>query len=512
MSLQYANPNIAKTDALIKRLASLPGIDPQTRMPIAQLALQRALQARAPGTPEYLLVAGELQSFKDMQLKAAAGQNQQPPVIQTLLENAPQGQPQQAMPPAPEEAGVAALPAQNLEGLDQPQYASGGIVAFQSGGEPRVPSMLPSGMRRSEDPQVLRAYYLSRNMPIPPELMTAEERKQTEKAPYPAGVFPKMGRFFSDVGESVSGFVAPEGLDFYSKDVVKPKPVASTKDLAKDFKDTSVGENLGPAATNKAAPAAPTSRVPAGMFGTIDQFMAKYYPSSGKTVPTTQEAVAQERAAFEGAGVDLDPNKAFREQITAERDARAGDKEKAGWQALAQFGLGLASTPGDFLSAIGRAGLPAIKEYAGEVKELKKLAREDERLINQLNLADNQLKMGVTQSALGRREKIAEQLDAERGRAATIAASVAGGIMSLQAAKEGRVDQKDDRLVKQAQDAAIKVVNEGVTKFKTPTEKEAEISRLTSVFYTQLKDLQSGKVVPQAQPGAGWGMPRVKTP
>jgi hypothetical protein len=480
--------------------------------------LLRMGQTGQVGTPEYLLAAGEMQARKNVRQQAQMGQPQQPPVIADLLSGVdmqgmmppqaqPQGQPQ--MPMAPEDAGgVAGLPAENMAMLGGDGYAGGGIVAFANGDEVRT----PVGRWFSGQVDTLKRLWQ--------EARTPTERQRIQRQmesiavrPFEAVTDPEYQRRTAEV-ESLAGQLRALGAKPSSPaDEEMPADVASGAfaDKALAARGITYEQPSGaPAAVpGGKAPAGGGAGAPAGMFGTVDEFMKRYYPRSTETAPTPAEAIAQEREALEAAGVDLDPTKELREQITAEREDRKGAKEKLGWQALAQFGLTLSSTPGDFVSAIGKAGLPALKDYASEVKELKKLAREDERLISQLKVTDNQLKINFTTSALNRRDKILERIETERGRAGTIAANVAGGLMSLEGAKVGRGEQREDRLVIEAQRQAremIKSTPQGMT--MSPAELEREVSTLSRKIYEQMKALQTGQTVKDDL--SGWGTPRVK--
>ena len=429
--MSISRPNIVQQE---NQLRSLP--DQALRTMLLQMG-----QTGQVGSPEYLLAAGEMQARKNIRQQAQMGQPQQPPVIAELLAGAPmqgQGQPQPQGQPMPAEAGVAALPAQNLEALDQPQYADGGIVAFSNGGS-------------------------SSRVPTEAEVKAAYERWMSSKP-----------SFFMPTPKGDLSIKAAE--DEYTRLLQafqSGRPVEGLTPLAVQQAQSTIAAKDGVAAPSTATapdagaggdkgitqlPAAKTAPVGGGLISQTRNFMDAFYPVAKEPAPTLSDVTERNRAAYEAAGVDFDPNKELREQIMEERANRAGDKEKAGWQALAQFGLTLASTPGDFLSAVGKAGLPALKEYASEVKELKKLARDDDRLISQLKAADNQLKANFTQKNLDSFDKLMEQHQTNQARAGQIAATVAGGITSLEASKEGRADIRKDTMLKSAREEARKQV------------------------------------------------------
>ena len=155
--LPMATPNMAQ---MANTIGSLPA-DPN------ETALQQYIQQLAAqdktNTFEYLIAGGELQHRQNMreekQAQQAAGVQQQPPVMQQLAQGPqpPMQQPTPSMPTMPNPAqsmqnqlgatpqiqpgimnasqagGIETLPAENLNNIEN--YAGGGIVAFDEGGE-----------------------------------------------------------------------------------------------------------------------------------------------------------------------------------------------------------------------------------------------------------------------------------------------------------------------------------------------------------------------------------------
>jgi hypothetical protein len=102
---------------------------------LRQMYVNMARDPYKVGTPDFIMLAGEIQARKDMRQKAAMGQGSKTSVIADLLtEGAMPPMPQQQMPQqmaqAPAEGGVAALPAPSAA----QEFATGGMVAFSNGG------------------------------------------------------------------------------------------------------------------------------------------------------------------------------------------------------------------------------------------------------------------------------------------------------------------------------------------------------------------------------------------
>jgi len=163
--LPMATPNMAQ---LSNTIGSMPA-DPQETA-LSQYIQQLAAQGQT-GTPQYLIAGGELQHRQNLreehQAQQAAGVMQQPPVMQQLAQGPQmqqmqpqmqaQGQAATTMPTMPNPAqsmqnqlgatpavqpgimdasqagGIETLPAENLQNIEN--YAGGGIVAFDDGGE-----------------------------------------------------------------------------------------------------------------------------------------------------------------------------------------------------------------------------------------------------------------------------------------------------------------------------------------------------------------------------------------
>lgn len=504
--MSITRPNIVQQE---NRLKSLP--DEALRTMLLQMG-----QSGQVGSPQYLLAAGEMQARKNVRQQAAMGKPQQAPVIAELLTgiDMPQRGGQQDL---PEDTGIAMLSAPNMENLDQPEYAGGGIVAFSPGGStggrftpPTSTAFMDDELRALEmmDPTERKEYYRQK--------FQARESALKSGAPARAPSAP-MGRapgFFGLAGRAITGslpavsmgwdslFGTPDAevdklkafdaakatlkeAGFTDKDISRmstedvyrmasgyqpqSRSGTSVADTAggpayRDFKDTDTSVDLGNAPSARGQGGAPggtpgtggTST--SGLFGQVKSFMDQFYPASTETLPTEAQAVKSRMDALKAAGVEMDPYKDLREKVERGMAQTERDKEKAGWEALGVFGLTLASTPGDFLSALGKAGLPALKQYTGDIKDLKKLAREDDRLLAQLKANDNELKLKVTQSGLDERQKIIDRIQNERGKAATVAASVFGGLATLESAKETRAETRKDTLLRSAREQARRQV------------------------------------------------------
>jgi hypothetical protein len=429
--MSITRPNIVQQE---NRLRTLP--DEALRTMLLQMG-----QTGQVGSPEYLLAAGEMQARKNVRQQAQMGQPQQPPVIAELLSGVqmpgqqPQGQP---MPMGPEEAGVAALPAQNLEALDQPQYADGGIVAFSGGNVVRNPFLVDEmdALDRMS-PEQRKEYYRQKFQAREAALKAgkpagAPASAAPRRAPMP-GFFGRAAAMAPALGTALTwGWDSLYGTSDEDMEKLRAFDAAKERLKAAGFTDKDIAamprETIYRMASGYQPKTVPGAGAAGGTFEPVpfdEQGSVVQTPPAGDganlqggapSVRPQEDGIArmlsmqkrlmgpeeaapdfaqQARDELAGFGFDFDANKELREQVQKGMAQVDTDRQKAGWAALAQFGLTLASTPGDFRSAIGKAGLPALDSYGKEMKELNKLAREDQRLLNQLRRDDNANAMGL---------------------------------------------------------------------------------------------------------------------
>lgn len=95
---------------------------------------------------------------------------------------------------------------------------------------------------------------------------------------------------------------------------------------------------------------------------------------------STLAALKQRRNAMKEAGVDTDFWEKRQAAIDEERKALGGEKEKAGWMALARAGLGMAAGKSPHaLSNIAEGAMGGLDQYGRDTKEIK----QDEKLLRQ---------------------------------------------------------------------------------------------------------------------------------
>jgi hypothetical protein len=315
--------------------------------------------------------------------------------------------------------GVAAVPVRNVG-----NYAPGGIVAFEDGGSVpryqtgsvvRAPVGFTTAMTNpmGTDPGVMRAYYLSRNMPLPYELMTDDERKRSGATP---GADPELRKRLQAGIAQIPG-ATPVAVT----PSVAAAPTTPTVDVVKQ---TAAGG--APDMRNLAGPA-PDYK---GLMG-LAKSMTSDIMGAKPTVPTDEEALASERTLYEKAGVDFG---IFKKQLAEERkalEASKGDRTEAANLRLIEAGLGIlgGESPNAFVN-IGKGASAAVKGFAEDIKELKKIERDRNKAIRELEMADNQLAQGLGKSAADRKAKAEKRIDDYNERTAMIQSQMANTLFT----------------------------------------------------------------------------------
>jgi len=476
--------------------------------------LLRMGQTGQVGSPEYLLAAGEMQARKNARQQAQMGQPQQPPVIADLLSGVdmqgmmpqrppqPQGQP---MPMGPEEAGVAALPAQNLEGLDQPQYADGGIVAFQGGGPTvggefgDIRPLIQRGIAGSQsfDADVMRRRALSRQVV-----------QKFAGDPTKRDIINQVDRLSVPQLESLLAADTPVSTPSLATTPTTPGDLRRLEAAAGDPYVTQPAPVVKPPLPDDkgiAALAAPKPSSYADLMSQASQFAGQIGPEA-ETAPTIQEAVAQQKQAMQEAGFDFGLIKDQIAQVRAEKEQSKSDRKEAVNLRLLEAGLGIMAgeSPHAFVN-IGKGAAPALKGLSDDIKEIKKIDRERDKAMRDLAVADNQIAAGMGLGALKTRESAQERIARANDNRAAREISIFGTLTSaetqryvaqqgLAAAKEGRTEQREDRLAIEAQRQArelIKSSPQGMT--MTPEQLEREVRILSQNIYNQMKALSTGR-------------------
>lgn len=382
--------------------------------------LREALQNRT--LPAYIavpLIEEKLDMNKRMQAMAAMQQAQQkpPPIAEQVMQR------------AATEGGIESLPTRlaPAEGM-----AGGGIVAFEDGGYvsepirfqntglvPNVPNATnfvgSLGGGNTPDPKVLRAYYLSKGLPLPEELKTPAERAASSNAPRgPASSMAELigvDRLTAPSGRMnepslISQFMqrkkaeamggAPSAENPQGIAAAVPPSAATSQVAASNIPPDQEGGAIGiPAAAPKEMP----SPSPAKTDGGIDSILASLRGANTeyeKTVrglqgqtPTKESAIADVKAFDEAFGVNRDYYKNQLEDLKKEKEDLKLDRETAANLRLLEAGLNImAGESPHALVNIGKGASKALLGFAGDVKDIKKQSRDLDKARRDLETAE----------------------------------------------------------------------------------------------------------------------------
>jgi hypothetical protein len=471
--MSILRPNIAALDAKFKNIAALPGGQEALQSYIMNLAQNPA----NIGSSEYILAAGHLKTLNDLGSGLKGMTPKKPPFMAELLsgvnlqpEQAPMPQQMQAPSPTqtpiqlPEQAGgVAALPTPNL---DETDFAGGGIVAFGDGGDvERFQTGGSANVRPFGNtiPSMLGAFGTpERALGRPATSMLTEygtprSRKEIEEMIRSQNPNATAGEIQTRVAQIMS---------LPTTQAITPATLATTPTVSVPAiapTATPAAASLAPAAP--AAPAVPTvaavRRVDGGGEGIASiptvkpptfedpmRMAERFIPREmGPAAPeqTPMQALEEQREFYKAAGVDMDPNKARREQVEKELSGAKAERNEAGLLRLAEFGFAWAAENGPALQAAAKAGAKVAPGLISDLKDLNKLDRDRNKELAGINALDAQAKRATADSARDAlRRKIERKEDrlfevekARAGIAANLAASTISAKTSLAAASIG---------------------------------------------------------------------------
>jgi hypothetical protein len=126
--------------------------------------------------------------------------------------------------------------------------------------------------------------------------------------------------------------------------------------------------------------------------------------------------------------------KDMREDIKKDREARNKAKQEAGWLRLVEAGLGIMGGDSPYAMVnIGKGATNALKGYADDLREQKKLDREDRKILLDLDRAERAEQRDNYKLAAELREKALDRMSAETRTRITAEAS------KYQADMQGRI-------------------------------------------------------------------------
>ena len=323
----------------------------------------------------------------------------------------PTAQPQMGQPQAPQRPG------QGLNQVPVPQrgFAGGGIVGFQAGGRSSLQDIL-----KQMSMQELEYYNRTGRLPEKYRMMMPGAE------PTFTGALRDQGVPTSSVGAPMAPtpsttprltFGKREGFIGLSPEQVDP--FSGTQTYGGDITQADVGY-VPPAGTPEAEPSPAIARAGlAAIPPVIEEPTRDTRPAQPATPPKPSRSSFDEiLREVQGQMPGGEAFGTLEREILKDREGRDKEKEQAGWLRLAEAGLGIAGGESPYFAVnVGKGAAAALKGYAEDLREQKKLDREDKKILADIEQARRAEKAGNIKLASERYERAldrANQADQNR--------------------------------------------------------------------------------------------------
>lgn len=199
--------------------------------------------------------------------------------------------------------------------------------------------------------------------------------------------------------------VTPEQVD----------PFSGTQTYRGDMTQADVGF-IPPAGTPEAEPSAALTRAEAA---------EPRAPAEERRAVIPTQPAAQEKPQASGfdsilqeINAQMPSGEAYgtlEKEILEDRKSRGKEKEQAGWLRLAEAGFGIMGGESPYFAVnVGKGAAAALKGYGEDLKEQKKLNREDRKILADIEQARRAEKAGNVKLASERYEKALDRTSAEK--------------------------------------------------------------------------------------------------
>lgn len=394
--------------------SALSRLDTAEKLSIPQL--QQAIQS---GTiPAYMGVPllEEKIAFEQRMRSAAAArmaQGQQPTIAEQVMDQAQMAD-QQMM----DEGGIDQLP------IEAPEFAGGGIVAFEDGGQ--VERFQNQGLVEDGFTPPQRGFLgtifgpsagmISREEVVR-ELTGPELQEFNRTGQLPARLRGKVG----DMAISAPSGARDEGIAAAAP--VAPRVAAQPQEPRTDLRapvkmvdgrpvpiDVKTGKELGIAPDmDEEKPKVAAEPKPQDYMSRVDALFEQFYGGKDKEPTKPGDATSYLRATetfFRDAGVNLDLASQQAAELAKEKESLSKDKSEAANFRLIEAGLAIMGGTSPFaFENIGKGASKAMQGYVDDIKGLKKTEKELNAAARQLAVTQNQMRMGVAQAGKADYEK-----------------------------------------------------------------------------------------------------------
>lgn len=378
---------------------------------------------------------------------AAAQQPPMPPQPQ-MPQGAPAPAPEEAPPMMAASGGLASLPADNVG-----NYAGGGIVAFDEGGE--VPRYAKGDLIDKEFRSGNPAEANQARLKIFQDELAEERRKlgletdPTNRARIQANIA-ALNKEIAAVDKTPA--TSMEGFGKVSNIPRNDPRIASQRDA------------MSLPAINPPA-AAPTLK-PQDYISQAREITNMVYPDTDRPKAlSVKEAMKQSNDFLKEAGVNLDAIKEQKADVAAERAGIAKDREEAKTFRIIEGAAGILSGTSPFASVnIGKGVSPAVQGLASDMKEFQKNERALRAAERDLTMAEQKFNLTRASDAQTQMNRAQDRFDKYTDKKAGLIGDLTKSFISVQGQKQvaetyGISYENLERLRQSATPDAVKSLN-----------------------------------------------------
>jgi hypothetical protein len=377
--------------------SALSRLDTAEKLSIPQL--QQAIQSGS--IPAYMGVPllEEKIAFEQRMRSAAAArmaQGQQPTIAEQVMDQA-----QMVDQGMIDEGGIDQLP------IEAPEFAGGGIVAFEDGGQVQRfqnQGLVSDDMMLEQAIQMMVQKDPSFNTSLLRQAIadaSPDERKRLI-----AQISDREAAKFMRQGQGVPG----TGIS--SADMNRESAKFARQGQGVPGADTGIAPPM-----DEEVPVAPSGRSQMDIGSLVNQATRLtdalgFGPRPDEFVPTTEEASKQTTELLQKSGYDEGLLKRMGQDIAKQREGLDADRSEAKAYRLIEAGLGIMSgTSANAFENIGKGATPALKGLASDIKDIKKAEREYQLAEQNLLLKQNEAAMGKANITQGQIDKARERVD-----------------------------------------------------------------------------------------------------
>jgi hypothetical protein len=310
--------------------------------------------------------------------------------------------------PRPQGQGVDQVPVPQ-QMFERQGMANGGIVAFQAGGQSSLQDVL-----KQMSMQELEYYNRTGRLPEKYRMMVPGAEPTFTKALQDQGVpTSSIGAPMAPTPSTTPRLTFGEAAPFVGVGPEQVDPFSGTQTyrddrIQTDPSDISRDRNPSPAMLKQAAEeeikkaqerkaAAPAAPKPTG---------------EAKPQGTSFDSILSE---IQGQMPQGEAYGTLEREVLKDRESRAQEKKDAGWLRLAEAGLNIAGGESPYFAVnVGKGAAAALKGYAEDLKDQKKLNREDRKVLADIEQARRAEKAGNIKLASERYEKALDRTSAEK--------------------------------------------------------------------------------------------------